>query len=173
MQDQPLGPEQKAQVEALRSANSNDAGLIDLKSYENDIFSIFGYKLNALFDDVILATFVDLTESGDAINRNGVLIPINNIQKAWRIGKVLLAGPKCQTAVTGSYICFPNDKGIPVSNIDVEGYGVVKNGIFLNEGRIFGLCTPEANNTNESKSDSTSKSSTGKRGRSKIHKKES
>jgi len=171
MQEEPLGPEQKEQVDALRSANSNEAGLIDLKSYENDVFSIFGYKLNALFDDVLLATFVDLSESGDAINRNGVLIPINNIQKAWRIGKVLLAGPKCQTAGVGSYICFPNDKGIPVSNIDVEGYGVVKNGIFLNEGRIFGLCTPD--NTNESRSGVTSENSAGKRSRSKIRKKKS
>ena len=170
MQEQPLGPEQKAQVDALRSANSNEAGLIDLKSYENDVFSIFGYKLNALFDDVLLATYVDLSEDGEAINRNGVLIPINNVQKAWRIGKVLLAGPRCETAGVGSYICFPNDKGIPVSNIDVEGYGIVKNGIFLNEGRIFGLCTPSED---ESRTSVTSEPSTTKRSRSKIRKKKS
>jgi|TARA_Y100000310_G_scaffold268533_1_gene281177 hypothetical protein len=173
MQEQ-LGPEQKAQVDALRSANSNEAGLIDLKSYENDVFTIFGYKLNALFADVLLATYVDLSEDGDAINRNGVLIPINQVQKAWRIGEVLLAGPSCQTATVGSYICFPNDKGIPVSNIDVEGYGIVKNGIFLNEQRIFGLCSPaDINNKNENRSTDSGKSSSGKRSRSQIRKKKS
>ena len=171
MQDS-LGPEQKEHVDALRSANSNDAGLIDLKSYENDVFSIFGYKLNALFDDVLLATFVDLSESGDAVNRNGVLIPINNIQKAWRIGKVLLAGPRCQTAETGSYICFPNDKGIPVSNIDVAGFGVVKNGIFLNESRIFGLCSPtDINTKNDNRSTDSRSRASGKRSRGKVRKK--
>ena len=101
MQQEPLGPEQKAQVDGLRSANSNDRGLIDLKSYENDSFSIFGYSLVNVFDDILLAQFVDLSEDGDSINRNGVLIPINNVQKAWRIGIVLAAGPNCTQVKEG------------------------------------------------------------------------
>ena len=174
MQEEPLGPEQKAQVDALRRANSNDAGLIDLKSYENDVFSIFGYKLDKLFDDIILATYVDLSEDGEAINRNGVLIPINNVQKAWRIGKVILAGPRCQSVSEGSYICFPNDKGIPVSNLDVDGYGIVKNGIFLNEQRIFGTCRPEElNNSNENSTTVTSKTASKQRSGNKVRKKKS
>lgn len=166
--------EQKQQVDALRNANSNEGGLIDLRSYENDVFTLFGYQLNALFDDVLLAQYVDLSEDGESINRNGVLIPINTVQKAWRIGQVLLAGPNCRTASVGSYICFPNDKGIPVSNIDVDGFGIVKNGIFLNEQRIFGLCSPnETDPLNESKSNNTSETSSGKRSRGKVRKKKS
>ena len=35
---------------------------------------------------------------------------------------------------------FPNDKGAPVSNMDIEGYGIIKRGMFLNEQRLFGIC---------------------------------
>ena len=171
MQQEPLGPEQKAQVEALRSANSNDPGLIDLQSSEHDSFSIFGYSLVNVFDDILLAQFVDLSEDGDSINRNGVLIPINNVQKAWRIGVVLAAGPNCTQVKEGDYICFPNDKGIPVSNLDLDGHGTVANGIFLNEQRIFGVC--KRNTSDESKPVNTSESTTRKRGRGKIRSKKS
>tara|TARA_Y100000310_G_C20481696_1_gene714992 strand:+ start:405 stop:917 length:513 start_codon:yes stop_codon:yes gene_type:complete len=168
---QPLGPEQQAQVDALRSANSNDKGLIDLKSYENDSFSIFGYSLTNIFDDILLAQYVDLSDDGEAINRNGVLIPINQVQKAWRIGQVLSAGPNCQQVKVGDYICFPNDKGIPVSNLDLDGFGTVKNGIFLNEQRIFGIC--KKNTSDDNRSNNASKPSTGKRSGSKVRSKKS
>jgi hypothetical protein len=36
---------------------------------------------------------------------------------------------------------FPNDKGASVSNIIVEGYGKLNKGMFLNEQRLFGICT--------------------------------
>jgi hypothetical protein len=35
---------------------------------------------------------------------------------------------------------FPNDKGAPVSNMEIEGYGKIKKGMFLNEQRLFGIC---------------------------------
>ena len=110
-------------------------------------------------------------EDGDSINRNGVLIPINNVQKAWRIGVVLAAGPNCTQVKEGDYICFPNDKGIPVSNLDLDGHGTVANGIFLNEQRIFGVC--KRNTSDESKPVNTSESTTRKRGRGKIRSKKS
>jgi hypothetical protein len=34
-----------------------------------------------------------------------------------------------------------------VSNLEVKGYGKVKNGLFLNEQRMFGVC--EVNETNK------------------------
>ena len=37
---------------------------------------------------------------------------------------------------------FPNNLGIPVNNIEVDGIGKVKKGIFLNEARIFGIVKP-------------------------------
>jgi hypothetical protein len=37
--------------------------------------------------------------------------------------------------------------GSGVSNLEVKGYGKVKNGLFLNEQRMFGVC--EVNETNK------------------------
>ena len=39
----------------------------------------------------------------------------------------------------GDIVIFPNDKGVTVSNMDIDGYGVVKKGMFLNEQRLFGI----------------------------------
>ena len=50
--------QQKQHVDALRAENSNDKGLIDLRSYENDSFSLFGYELSSVQDDIILARFL-------------------------------------------------------------------------------------------------------------------
>jgi hypothetical protein len=30
--------------------------------------------------------------------------------------------------------------GIPITNLEVEGYGKIKNGLFINEQRMFGIC---------------------------------
>ena len=40
----------------------------------------------------------------------------------------------------GDIVVFPNNMGIPVSNLVVENYGTVKKALFLNEQRIFGIC---------------------------------
>lgn len=116
--------------------------LIDLEKHTNDQFTLLGYKLSNLFDDILLAQYVD-TESNEFVDRNGVLLPLNAETKAWRLGRVLLTGPNCQYTEVGDVVCFPNDKGIPVSNINVEGYGVIKHGMFLNEQRLFGVCKPD------------------------------
>ena len=84
----------------------------------------------------------DETEDGQALIRNGIHIPLNVDTKAWRIGEVLLAGTKCEYVKVGDHICFPNNLGIPISNIEVEEIGRVKKGIFLNESRIFGIVRP-------------------------------
>lgn len=121
---------------------SNDRGLIKLDSYTRDGFTLGDYDLTMVFDDIILVQFTDLSEDGTTIFRNGIVLPINTVQKAWRIGRVILAGPNCKFTKVDNFVCFPNDKGIPVSNITVAGLGVLKNAIFLNEDRIFGICTP-------------------------------
>lgn len=115
--------------------------LIDLEQHTSDQFTLLGYKLANVFDDIILTQYVD-TDSSDHVTRGGVIVPLNAETKAWRLGRVLLVGPNCQYTEVGDIVCFPNDKGIPVSNIDVEGVGVVKNGMFLNEQRLFGICKP-------------------------------
>ncbi len=157
----------------LQAADPNDKGLIDLDTYTNDNFTLLGYKLCKLFDDIILIKYSDLAdETGDTVMRNGIAIPLAHVEKAWRIGQVVLAGPKCEHVTVDDYVCFPSDRGIPCSNLDVEGIGVLKDAIFLNEQRIFGICKKvDLNKTNENNPVSTKRNSTGKRRGDKIRKK--
>ena len=65
--------------------------------------------------------------------------------KAWRKGKVLIAGPNVRYCKINDIVIFPNDKGASVANIDIklvngEVYKI-KKGMFLNEQRIFGVCS--------------------------------
>ena len=107
--------------------------------------AIIGYQMCTLMEDVILCKYKDETEDGKCLIRNGIHIPLNVDTKAWRIGEVLLAGTKTEYVKVGDHICFPNNLGIPISNIEVEGIGKVRKGIFLNESRIFGIVTPFEN----------------------------
>jgi|TARA_R100000005_G_C4993243_1_gene200334 hypothetical protein len=118
--------------------------LIDLSTPDDGSFdsAIVGFSMSRLMEDVILCKYKDETADGKALIRNGIHIPLNADTKAWRIGEVLLAGNKCEFVKTGDHICFPNNLGIPIANIDVDGIGIVKKGIFLNESRIFGIVNP-------------------------------
>ena len=118
--------------------------LIDLSVPTEGSFdsAIVGYQMSRLMEDVILCKFKDETEDGSALIRNGIHIPLNVDTKAWRIGEVLLAGTKCEYVKVGDHICFPNNLGVPISNIEVQDIGKVKKGIFLNENRIFGIVNP-------------------------------
>ena len=101
-----------------------------------------GYDLLNLLDDIILVEFADDGGTDNTIVRNGILVPVNADTNAWRIGKVLLAGINCKLVKVGDYVCFPNNMGIPISNIDVINVGTLRMGIFLNEQRIFGVVKP-------------------------------
>ena len=119
--------------------------LIDLSDPTQGFDStLMGYALNTLMEDVILVEYVDENEDGTALNRNGIFIPLNADTKAWRIGKVLLKGTKTEYVEVGSHVIFPNNLCIPIHNIDVDGIGKVKKGLFLNEARIFGIVKPNA-----------------------------
>jgi|TARA_R110000868_G_scaffold138335_3_gene352401 hypothetical protein len=117
--------------------------VIDLSELPKNTFNsvLYGFKLKQILDDVLLAIFVDESSDGAAILRRGIFIPGNSDTKAWRVGKVILAGPNVKHAKLGDHIIFPNNLGIPIANIDVEGFGTVNKGIFLNEQRIFGICS--------------------------------
>ena len=80
---------------------------------------------------------------GNTIIRNGLAIPLNTETKAWRIGIVLLAGSDINCVKVGDYVCFPNNMGVQIQNVEVVGHGPVKKGVFLNEQRIFGVVTPK------------------------------
>ena len=133
--------------------------LIDLSELPKNSFnSVFmGYNLKSLLDDVLLVRFMDETDDGTSILRNGIVVPINVDTKAWRIGVIILAGPNAKHTKPGDYVCFPNNLGIPVANIDVDGYGTLKKGIFLNEQRIFGVCRPRKNENKPASSKNNSR----------------
>jgi hypothetical protein len=132
--------QEKVSIDALRTQKSH----IDLsdKQLPTD-FGLNDYKLSKLYDDVILLEYCDIKtdESGnDWVERNGIAIPVNQVHNAWRKGKVILKGPNAKYTELGDIVVFPNNMGIGISNLEVVGYGKVKNGLFLNEQRMFGVC---------------------------------
>jgi hypothetical protein len=138
--------------------------LIDFSSLPKNSFNsvFYGYNLKQVLDDILLCTFVDETEDGSSIIRNGLHVPVNSDTKAWRIGEVILAGPNVRFAKVGEFVCFPNNLGVPVANIDIDNYGTLKKGIFLNEQRIFGICSLRKDD-NESVAANLKKSTTKQR----------
>jgi hypothetical protein len=127
-----------------RDAFDHDAkrSLIDLESYQNtDTFSLQGYKLSKVMDDIVLAQFVDLSDDGRSVVRNGIHIPLAQVQRTWRLAKVILIGPGVNECKPGDIVCFPDDKGIKVDNMSIKGYDKpLRDCIFLNEQRFFGIC---------------------------------
>ena len=113
--------------------------LIDLTNPDKGDFGIDDYELSFIFDDILLIEYVDETEEGE-VNRNGILIPTNTLNKAWRKGRVILAGPDAKYAKEGDVVIFPNNMGVTISGVKITGKGKVKKGVFLNEERMFGIC---------------------------------
>ena len=117
--------------------------LIDLAGHDKREFDIGDdYKLSFVYDDILLVEFVDTGDEGvgDVIERGGIFVPTNSLTKAWRKAKVILAGPQCAYTQVGDIVMFPNDKGASVTNMEIDGYGKVRDGMFLNEQRLFGIC---------------------------------
>lgn len=153
----------------------NERGLIDLDTYTNDNFTLLGFKLSQVLDDILLIKYADLADdTGDTVMRNGIMVPLAHVERAWRIGQVVLAGPLCGHTKVGDYVCFPSDKGLPCSNLDVDGVGILKDATFLNEARIFGICKRASlSNSDESTTSDTSSTTTRKRSRGKVRTKKS
>ena len=116
-------------------------GMIDLDANSEGCFGLEDYKLSFIFDDIVLVEFVDEVEDskGSAVMRNGLYVPTNINTKAWRKAKVVLTGPNVAFCKKDDIVIFPNDKGVAVANLEVDGYGKVKKGMFLNEQRMFGI----------------------------------
>lgn len=118
--------------------------LIDLDGFsQNSLNSVFiGYDLSQVLDDIILVELVDLGGDANEIVRNGLVVPVNADTQAWRVGKVILCGQGTSLIKKDDFVIFPNNKGIMISNVEIEGYGTLKHGQFLNEHRIFGIAKP-------------------------------
>lgn len=123
-------PTQKSHLDLADSSLPSDFGMDD-------------YVMSKLIDDVVLIEYCDLVtdgQTGDYILRGSIAVPVNQIQNAWRKGKIILKGPNVRYVDVGEIVIFPNNMGIPITNLEVEGHGSVKNGLFINEQRIFGGC---------------------------------
>jgi hypothetical protein len=138
--------------------------LIDLSTHSDNDFGLQDFDICTLFDDLLLAEYVDETGDGNCITRGGIVVPKNSVYKAWRLAKVILTGTNCTNVKVDDIIIFPHDKGIPVKNITVDGHGKINQGIFLNEERLFGIVKPKKD-TDETISSKSNKTSSGKRSR--------
>ena len=114
--------------------------LIDLNSHSHGDFNMDEFVLSEIYGDIILVEYIDLSGDGDSILRNGLFVPVNSQTKAWRKAKVVLVGADVRNTKVGDIVMFPNDKGVTVSGMEVKGYGKLKQGMFLNEQRLFGKC---------------------------------
>lgn len=117
--------------------------LIDLSTHSSGDFGLDNYELNFIFDDIVLVEYIDTTSDGGGILRNGIYVPTNALNKAWRKARVILAGPQVKYTKVGDIVIFPNNLGVTVSNVDVANYGKLNGAVFLNESRIFGICNPK------------------------------
>ena len=105
---------------------------MNLDEYQNTALPN-DWKVTGLLDDVIMVEFVD--GDGENVERDGVFIPIDMARSLWRVGKILLTGPKCSDQLrVGDHVLFPNDKGIRC--IDK---GNKTKYVFINEQRLFGV----------------------------------
>lgn len=131
-------------------------GLIDLvDSHNNTMDGIIDedYLLSFVFDDIILVEYIDEISdgSGDAVYRNGIYIPTNAVQRAWRKGKIIIAGPECKYAKKDDIVIFPNNLGVGIKNVEIHEHGKLQKGIFLNESRLFGIASKKETPKKESK----------------------
>jgi co-chaperonin GroES (HSP10) len=110
-------------------------GKVQLDNYLGHEMNLDGWTLTKVLDDILMCQYIDVNEEGTEIKRGSIWVPINTVNFTWRLAKVILAGPDCKTVKVDDVIMFPNDKGIRVANMNG-----LKNVVFLNETRIFGVC---------------------------------
>jgi co-chaperonin GroES (HSP10) len=110
-------------------------GKVQLDNYLGHAFALDDWNLTKVLDDILMCQYIDVSDDGTEIKRGSIFVPINTVNFAWRLAKVVLAGPECKTVKVGDIIVFPNDKGIQVANLND-----LRHIVFLNESRIFGIC---------------------------------
>lgn len=111
-------------------------GLVRLETYVGSDLNLQGWELTNVLDDILMCQFADINEDGTMVKRGNIWLPINAVLQAWRVGKVLLAGPRCRVK-PGDHVIFPSTYGLKASNINN-----LKHIVFLNEDRIFGVAHP-------------------------------
>jgi hypothetical protein len=121
-----------------KNVENLNKGLVELESYKNSDLNLEGWELTDVLDDILMVEYIDISSDGTQIKRGNIWVPVNVVNFAWRVGKVHLAGPNCQTVKKSDCVIFPNDKGIKVASLNN-----ISNLVFLNEARIFGVAKPK------------------------------
>lgn len=112
-------------------------GLVRIENYLTSDLNLGGWKLTQVLDDILMCQYADINEDGSMIKRGDLWVPINAVHQAWRVAKVLLAGPAAKVR-PGQYVIFPSTYGLRASNINN-----LQHIVFLNEDRIFGVAEQE------------------------------
>jgi len=103
---------------------------------------VLGDDKYGVLGDIIMAEFDDCSEDGTEIERDGIFVNLNMTKACWRSAIVLKVGPSVSDLITeGTRVAFPNDKGI--KNVQTSSDGTVRNIIFINEERLFGVLAPK------------------------------
>ena len=93
------------------------------------------YEITNVLGDVIMGNYADIAPDGKSLMRNGIILPVETVDnRAWRVVKVVLVGPKVEQVKVGDVVMIPGDKGL---------LAIQKSGntcVFFNEERIFGIC---------------------------------
>jgi hypothetical protein len=130
--------EQNKALEANEAIETDlTKGMVRLEDYSNSDLNLKSWKLTAVLDDILFCQFADTNEDGTMIRRGDIWIPMNAVHQAWRVAKVLLAGPRAKVK-PGQHVIFPSTFGLKANNVNN-----LKNIVFLNEDRIFGVAEPE------------------------------
>jgi len=80
---------------------------LDFDKHAKDTFTLTDYVLEKVLDNIILVQYVDTPDSDNTtVLRKGILVPIDHTTSAWRIGKIILAGPDCKNVKEGDFVCF-------------------------------------------------------------------
>lgn len=103
----------------------------NLEKYGNSNISE-DFELTELFGDVIMVAYTDCNGEG-YVKRGTLWIDPATTYNMWRVGEVLMKGPKVSEQVNiGDLVQFPNDRGIP--GIKFKDKTVH----YINEDRLFG-----------------------------------
>ena len=118
--------------------------LIDLSDIASTTVELNDWVLKKTFDDIILVELIDENENSE-VERDGLYLPGSVMKYLWRKGKVILVGQGVELCKVNDIVMFPNDRGVLVTNVDVENYGKIRKGMFLNERRIFCILEKKIN----------------------------
>lgn len=118
---------------------ASNKGLAEIDKYKGVRIPLEQYEITQTLGDIIMAEYCDCDDTGDFIERDGILVSNDISQHTWRFAEVKIAGTGCSEEIKpGVIIMFPSDKGIPIV---IRGE---KPKVFLNEERIFGICKKKA-----------------------------